>query len=408
MRTDIVNGHSLPPMPRKRPRTFLDLQTTTALVLLSITFVASLRVDGELNRIPTPVLLLFLLPNLLAIRFVFGTIVTYLAFVAVTILHLVWLDASGRIPFSVSNVLKDYALYVSLIAVYIAFFSNLTWASLEKPAIHFFKSLTLIGLGFWFVSIGSGTSFGVDTSYPIPRLQSLVTEPSNTSHFLPGLLIYSLCQRWWGWSVTCAVAILCTFSPTVYLTLILAAVLLWSLTARRVHLLIVLALCTTAATLIVTHYELLVAALSEAGQLGQAAARILEGFRFIASDGQVGANSRADLIFHGVDFMNAYNLWWTGAGFGTSAYIGDAFNDGLLFDSNTWSSLVIWFGVLAVPIWLFVQCLAVRKQETSFMYILLVSLCVSNTLNGGGVWLQMFFATLIYLKLNRNLRASTL
>lgn len=403
MRAETTISNSPSPMLRKRFRAVLDLPTITAVVLLSLTFVASFRINGQLYRIPTPALLFLLVPNLLAMRLKVGEIMAYLAFVLLTILHLMWLDGTGRIPFSISDVLKDYTLYAGLIGLYIVFFSTLTWGELEKPAVVFFKSLTLIGLGFWVVAMVAGSSFGVDVSHQIPRLQSLVTEPSNASHFLPGLLIYSLWQRWWGWSAICAVALLCTFSPTVYLTLIVSVALLWSLTARPFILLIVASLCTTAVTLIFTNYTVLIAALSEAGQLGQAAARILEGISFIASDGRAGANSRAELIFAGVEFMDTYSLWWTGTGFGTSAYIGDAFNDGLLFDSNTWSSLVIWFGVLSVPAWLYIQYLAVRKREKSFMYVLLISVCVSNTLNGGGIWLQMFFATLLYLKFKQKL-----
>jgi hypothetical protein len=63
--------------------------------------------------------------------------------------------------------------------------------------------------------------------------------------------------------------------------------------------------------------------------------------------------------------------------------------------------------VFAVPVWLFVQYMAVQQQEKSFLYILLVSVCVSNTLNGGGIWLQMFFVTLLYLKFKNKLSART-
>ena len=385
----------------------IDRQTLTAVILLIITFVASLRINGELNRIPTYALLLLLLPNLYTTRVKFGVIVGYFTFLMLTLLHLIWLDGSGRIPFSISRVINDYVLYCGLLGVYITFFSSLTWDSLEKPAILFFKLLTLTGLAFWLFAIATGSSFGVDISHTTPRLQSMVTEPSNTAHFLPGLFIYCFLQRSWRWAFICAMAIVCTFSPTVYLTLTVTIAALWTLAARPLRLLLVVSLFAVAATLIFVNYETLVVALSDAGQAGQAVARILEGFSFIISDGQMGANSRAELIFAGVSFMDTYSLWWSGAGFGTSAYIGDAFNNGLLFDSNTWASLMIWFGVFAVPVWLFVQYMAVQQREKSFMYIFLVSLCVSNTLNAGGIWLQMFFVTLLYLKFNNKLSTRT-
>jgi hypothetical protein len=381
----------------------LDLQVVRAFVLLCLTFVVSIRVNGSLHRIPTQTVLILLVPTLLTLRLKARAVVSYFAFAALTILHLIWLDCSDRLPFSISDVLKDYMQYIALLGLYITFFSKLTWQALEGPAVVFFKSQTLIGLALWVLAVGTGGSYGVDISYAIPRLQSLVTEPSNISHFLPAFLIFCFRQRWWRWSGICAGAILCTFSPTVYLTLLATGALLWMLTARPLSVLGTVLFSLVAVTLILDNYATLLATLSEAGQLGQAAARVLEGFTFIASDGEIGANSRAELIFSGIEFMNTYNLWWSGAGFGTSAYIGDVYNDGLLFDSNTWSSLVIWFGALAVPVWLFAQYLSVRKRDKSFMYILLVSMCVSNTLNAGGVWIQMFFATLIYLKLKRDL-----
>lgn len=390
----------------KRSHTVFVQQTITAIVLLCLTFVVSLRVNGQLNRIPTPMLLFLLIPNFFILRLKISTVVAYLVFVILTMLHLVWLDGSGRIPFSILDVLKDYTLYIGLIGLYIMFFSTLTWDILDKPAIVFFKALTLIGLGLWMVAMVVGSSFGVDVTYPIPRLQSLVTEPSNTSHFLPALLIYSLWQRLWGWSAICVLAILCTFSPTVYLTFIVTITLLWLLNARPLSILVVVSLGTVAVILIFSNYVELIAAFNESGQLGMAAARILEGINFITSDGQAGANSRAGLIFAWVDFMGTHSLWWSGTGFGTSAYIGNTFNNGLLFDSNTWASLVTWFGVLVAPVWLLVQYLAVRNPERSFLYILLVSVCVSNTLNAGGVWFQMFFATLMYLKFKQKFSES--
>ena len=399
---DTIGGSSSTMVGRPQGAT-IDLQAIGAVVLLCLTFVVALRLDGRLYRIPTPALLLLLVPSLLVAKLKVGAAVAYFGFVALTLLHLVWLDGVGRIPFPGSEVLRDFFLYIGLIGLYVLVFSNLTWAALEKPAVAFFKVLTLIGLAFWVAAMATGSSYGVDDSYPTPRLQSLMTEPSNISHFLPAFFIYCFRQRWWAWAAICAVAILSTFSPTVYLTLIMTAALLWLLNAQPLRLLVLLSTSVATLALIVVNYATLVSTLGEAGQLGQSAARVLEGFSFIASDGQAGANSRAELIFGGADFMSTYSLWWSGAGFGTSAYIGEVFNDGLLFDSNTWSSLIMWFGVLAIPVWLFVQYFAVRKRDESFLYVLLVSLCVSNTLNSGGVWLQIFFATLICLKFKRDL-----
>ena len=102
-------------------------------------------------------------------------------------------------------------------------------------------------------------------------------------------------------------------------------------------------------------------------------------------------------------FLSEYRLWWTGAGFGTSNYIGNEFNNAVLFDSNSLFSVILWFGLLASPLYFLVQFLALRRPEDSFKYILLVSLCVSNMINAGGVWTQMFFISILIFKIKHNL-----
>lgn len=312
-----------------------------------------------------------------------------------------YLNTSGRIPFSIRDIFQDYILTILLIGIYIVFFSSLSCKIFEKTAIVIFKLLILTGLCFWFSSIFTGSSVGVDVSFSIPRLQCLVTEPSNIAHFLPGFLIFCWIQRWWYWCVICLTAILCTFSPTVYLTMALTILLLTLLRARPLIQLIVSMAGAIIVVLIIRSYNNLILDLSEAGQLGQAVARILEGFNFLATGGQSGANSRASLIFAGLDFLNTHKLLWTGAGFASSAFIGYAFNDGLLFDLNIWSSFLLWFGIVTIPIVSFLLYIVIRKPEKTLIYSLLVSQCVSNSLNAGGIWFQLFFATLICLRLQQ-------
>lgn len=53
------------------------------------------------------------------------------------------------------------------------------------------------------------------------------------------------------------------------------------------------------------------------------------------------------------------------------------------------------FGLLAIPLFVAIQYLAVRRPLNGFLYVLLVSLCISNAMNAGGVWVQMFFAAML-------------
>ncbi|WP_333845697.1 hypothetical protein [Limnohabitans sp.] len=377
------------------------------IILLIITFVSALRVDGELIRIPTAALLIF---TLFYFKYNLTIIITALGFATFCIIHTVFLVFSGQNIIDERLFLADLSMYIAQLIFYSLVFWSLDYDKNEFIILNFFKIYLLFTIAIWISSYISGFNIAVDTSYSTPRAQGLVTEPSNLSHFLPALIIYFFKSFDVKWLFVALLTMILTFSPTVYLSLIFTMILIGILSINIRSVLYFILPIIFIILIVVFNWGIILTSIADFGQFGEMFVRIIEGFNFIFSGGSTGANSRGVLIYDGMDFMSINGLWWIGTGFGSSNAVAIMFNDGMLYDANNWFSFILWFGLPGFVFLLllhFALLVELRdrfsKSNLTFIDFLLSGMIISNTINGGGVWIQhIFFALIVFrlLKLN--------
>jgi hypothetical protein len=381
------------------------------LTLLVVSFFTAVRINGEIVRLATPLLLVIPL-------FLFScnakNLVWSLGFIILAIIHSVALFVGGFNVIEIDELLKDQFLYFAQIIIYSLFFWSANYDRYEQLIIKFFKAYLIISILFWVGSLFSGMHVAVENSYAIPRAQGFVTEPSNFAHLLPALIIYFGVKNNYKWLFVSILVTFLAFSPTIYITLLCTIILVVALNLNLKKLVYLMPFSILFFSIFV-NWDYFAPRVATLGQFGEAIVRIVEGVKFISEDGAVGANSRASLIFDGVKFMWENELWWIGTGFGSSNAVAIKYNDGMLFDANNWSSFVLWFGLPALSFLLLIHFAllielrnrAIRSNLT-FIDYLLATMIVSNTVNGGGVWVQqLFFALIAYRLLNSNSSRST-
>lgn len=380
----------------------LKKQQILVLVLMVVSYFTAIRINGDLTRLPTPFLLIIAISlfclNLKANLYAMG-------FVSIAILHAVALLVSGKNIIEDDLLFKDLALYCAQLLVYSLCFWSLNYDDAQDLIIKFFKVYITISIIFWVGSYLSGIYLAVEPSYSIPRAQGFVTEPSNLAHFLPALIIYFWKSSKYKWAIISTLLMFLAFSPTVYIAFILSLVILNILVLSRKSAVYMLTM-VFAVSIFFLYWEFIAPYMINLGQIGEVVVRIVDGFIFIFENGATGANSRATLLFDGIEFMNENKLWWTGTGFGSSDAVAVKFNEGMLFDSNNWFSFVLWFGLPALIFLLLIHAaLFVRLRsraihsKLNLIDCLLVTMVVSNTVNGGGVWVQQLFFVLIAFRL---------
>jgi hypothetical protein len=371
-------------------------------ILLLISYITAVRINGELVRLPTPLFLFF---SLFLIKFNVKIIIWILIFSGFSTLHAIMLLLGGVNVVEAEYIARDLALYISLVILYSLFFWSINFDDYEEVIINFFKLYLVISLIFWISSYLTGVYIAVDNSHSIPRAQGLLTEPSNLAHFVPALIIYFWIKSNYKWVLMAGLVILLSFSPTVYITLGCTLLLMALLTINVGKIKCLITLIVILFGLYI-NWDSVAPHVVSLGQIGKVIARIIEGFIFILEGGAMGANSRASLVFDGIEFMSDKGLWWSGTGFGSSNAVAVKFNDGMLFDANNWSSFVLWFGLPGLGFLLVIHSILLielrnraLQLKLTFTDYLLTSMIISNTVNGGGVWVQMMFFTLIVYRL---------
>lgn len=380
----------------------LNKENVAVFCLMMVTFVTAVRVSDELIRLPTFALLLF---AFLIINFNTASILSSTFFIAAALIHYILIHVFNYNKIAFENTFPYFILYTLQTLIYSLCFWTIKYDMHIELVLNFFKIYIVISIALWIFSIVTSINIGVEATYLIPRAQGLVTEPSNLAHFLPALILYFWRKSNIRWIVAALTLAVLSFSPTVFLTVAICALLITTL-AEPTRIIFITLLMACAYLIIDANWAYLESILISLGQFGQLILRIYEGIQFVTGGGQVGANSRAALIFAGADFMNDHNLWWIGTGFGTSGPIGDVYNEGLLFDANNWASFILWFGlpslIILIPLHAIVFLnirLRFKLQKLNFIDYLLLTLVVSNTINGGGVWVQQFFFCLLLTRI---------
>jgi len=367
-----------------------------------VSYLTAIRINGDLTRLPTPFLLIIAISlfclNLKANLYAMG-------FVSIAILHAVALLVSGQNIIEDDILFKDLALYSAQLLVYSFCFWSLNYDDAQDLIIKFFKIYVTISIILWIGSYLSGIYLAVEPSYSIPRAQGFVTEPSNLAHFLPALIIYFWKSSKFKWAIISTSLMFLAFSPTVYIAFIFSLAILNVLVLSRKSAVYMLAM-VFAIYIFFLYWDFIATYMVNLGQIGEVVVRIVDGFTFIFENGATGANSRATLLFDGIEFMNENKLWWTGTGFGSSDAVAVKFNEGMLFDSNNWFSFVLWFGLPSLIFLLLIHValfLKLRRRaidsKLNLIDYLLVTMVISNTVNAGGVWVQQLFFVLIAFRL---------
>jgi hypothetical protein len=363
---------------------------------LSLTFIVAIRVDGVVVRLPTVVLLILLFFIKFTVPFRAGFIFT--AFIFYTLIQYLLFEITGSGLFSIDSVARDYVLYLCVSILYIAMVHRMEWGPLSCFAHVFFKKLVVIAMALWLISFFGVFYVGVDNSHSPPRASGLMTEPANLSHFLPAFVVYSYVVKNFRWLVTSLCLLVLTFSPTVFGVFLGTILIFIFVHSKKARLFITISLLSLIAFLFAVDYAALSGYFASKGLFGLVVNRILDGIQNIITLGEAGHNSRAALYFAGIEFLKEHRLIYTGTGFASSVVIAEKFNDGMLFDSTTLFTIFMWFGIFSLPVYLYVQWLVIRNLSHDFLSILLMSLCVSNIITGGGVWIQMFFWSLLWLR----------
>ena len=375
----------------------LKQSTCFMFIYLCMTFVVAVRLDGVVVRLPSTLLVI---PLFFTTKIIFprraGFI--FIVFIAFTLAHYLIIEATGIGMFSFKYVLKDYILYVGVFGIYLFLVHPLNWSDTNNFAHKFFKVIVVISLGLYLLSMLGGIDIGIDNSHTPVRVSGVMTEPANLAHFLPAFVVYSFCRRHWIWLCASFTLLILTFSPTVLGTLTGTILLFYLIKYPKIRVVFLVLFLIFVIYLFFADYASYRNYLSDKGLVGFVGIRIVDGIQYIVTGGELGYNSRALLYFDGIDIIKKHGLLYTGAGFASSIVLADLYNGGMLYDSTTFFSIFIWFGMLPLFAYFFIQWKLIKYYSSDFLSMLLLSLCVSNFITGGGVWIQMFFWSLLWMK----------
>lgn len=372
--------------------------------LLCMTYFVALRISGDIYRMPSYMLIMPLLIIGFYKCFDKVLLVRLFCFFVLAFMHLMYVHLSSALKINISDLLVDFMKYTGLLGVYAFIFSSLSINAFNNYAPRFFKSLILISIALWVFSILSGFGIGVDTSHDTWRLQGVATEPSNISHFIPAFIIYSQYNKMWIWLAISLICAILTLSPTVYVSVILTFIFVKFKNFGKSKSFIVFTLFLGLIFLFFKSEAITYSTLSGLGPIGESIIKLIEGLKFAIALGEEGSNSRGVLLLSGYEFMENNNLLYSGVGFGSSNLVAENYshiNNGDLFDSTLWASFVLWFGIFALVIYVYISVVLINKLNYGFQNLLLVNLLVSNSINGGGVWYQVLFFMMLYYDFKR-------
>lgn len=355
-------------------------------------YFTAVRINGDVTRLPT--FFLIIIPFLLAFfleKISKKIILILFFFTFIFIFHALILDFFRLTPLALDVYFQDFILYQAFFIVYVFSFSKVNILTIEDRFIYFFKVLVIFSLFLWGLSFVSPVKVGVEINYSIPRAQAFLSEPSNMSHFLPTILLFSWLSRDWKWIILSLVCVVTTFSPTVFIVAALTFILYFLLKKNMIKGLFYIAFIFFFIALALTFIPII---FGENSMVSISIRRLTQGILYVFEDQSDYKNARADLTFQGFEFINNYNLWFSGLGIGSSREIGLNFNTvarGMLFDMSSWMSLLLWFGLIPTVTLFIIAVSIIIKLPDSFLKILAINMFISNSLNSGGIYYQIFF-----------------
>ena len=387
----------------------LNTEKLLSCLLLCGLLLTAVRYEGQLHRLPNYIAIFLLMLLVIFRRDVKYNKSAFLSLLLFSITGLIHVYINFQ--YTVLNILGEsifvyYLNYIALIWIYFLIFPAISVDAIERVGPAVFKSYIIASLLLFVISILGVANIGVEIDYSPPRIQGMVTEPSNFAHFLPGVFLFFLYSKNYRWIFISLVCCLLTQSPTVYLVLILtifSSYFIKSKISYKIIVFVVLFLLIMTIGMQWNYLEGLDP--STFDPVRKSSIRIIQGISFLFSLGDLGVNSRGILLLDGIEFMETNKMYWFGVGLGATGPIGEVFNDGLAFDANSIFSFYMWFGAAGVLIYFLAYYKALQGWSPSLLSCIVLSQFFSNSINGGGVWIQVtsgFFLILLYKNKRKN------
>lgn len=374
--------------------------------LLLPLILSSLRIGDVYYRIPSDILPFFgvLLWMISGMRISVAGLITTVIYIVGMPLHLILTHYFNFVPpIPIEEIQFNFARFYGLGLAYVILSFTCRPATFYSTLYILFRLELILAAILWCVSFLGGFAVGVDygSAGIFPRAQGLLTEPSMLASIAPPFLLLSLNKKAIPDVIlACAVCII-SFSPTVYLATMIAVLGWLSLYGSSVSRLAVISVFLIAAGT-VNYIDSIAVELSEMSQgnpLAYSISRLAEGVQFyLGSYG--GYNTRGVIFAQSLEVMETYDLWAVGAGLGMHVPIGDLFAGGAPLDIGIISLALVCFGLSGV----FAIVLGVvaalyfgkRNREGSTALIALSGACI---INGGGVFIQFLFLSMILISL---------
>jgi hypothetical protein len=350
-------------------------------IAVILIFVLAVRIQGESFRLPSfallPLSIIWLLRRTAFNRNIF-IIFSLLAVVTVGHYVAIWMSSPG------TGYLFGLTIFYGLFYAYLAFFGVRVGCEAalrdSTSALRLISVVVcIVGVLFWFISVGTSYPLLVDeTALPV-RISSLMSEPSNMALPVGILIVCGIVDRSFGILCLSIVTCILTFSPTVYGVGIAAAcyaVFLpfdgGGIQRRKLHSYVIVfcAICALAFTMI---------------YFGEVVEELLDNIDAFISTGRF-LDGRA---------LNMYKFYDTGVGelsaigfgFGSSEAVARHFNDGGVFDNSILSTFIVWYGYFVGQILIFIYllfilalCLSEFLRPTSDKYSYLAKAMLFVTL----------------------------
>lgn len=215
-------------------------------VLLISIFVTAVRINGNTFRIPTQYLLLIPIFLWLSSRrshniYFFSSSLFFLVFLYFFQMSLVSLTIPSFLAYLPVSIIPYGIYYILVWTISLTISQTIDLKTLIIEIVAISRFILVIGVFFWFLSVGSSLPVMVDESASIFRLSSLMSEPSYIAIPASVLLCYGLTFKDKTTLLFSLFASALTFSPTVLL------VQIWILTifALRVTLKLILGIIKT-------------------------------------------------------------------------------------------------------------------------------------------------------------------
>jgi len=359
-------------------------------------FVVALSVDGELVRInlnwlqaaTSAALIVVAIRQRRDVSWVFWTYGALLALhIPYAIAHLSPIVGYTSDYLEKFLLLWGYLLLTSLAAVILLG---------KRAAIEIFVALAavsvMVGIVAFTLNRLTGSTIAVHAYGDVIRMQALLTEPSAFAPLVPLLILFGLDLRRWILVLLGLVALVLTFSPTVFLTTVISLVAA-GLVSPRTRSLVSVALACGLSLLALAYLTIDVTAIDESSSsIHFTVARLLQGIQSVTSLGDEGVNVRFQSLLEAWQFLEHNELLLTGYGLNSAAVV---FLElyGTPMDNALWISVLTFYGVVGCAFFLLACAWTlIRLVQVRHPYLnIYLSFLVASMLNSAQGFLAYSF-----------------